>query len=274
MASTNTTSQLRCTQQGGPFSIIHIPAPTPASNQVLIRQRVLALNLLDVKQRDSFRHGAFPERVVEPEGFVAKKPKGIGLEQAPSLPSCFITAVCGIIHSLKIPLRFFQGTPTEGHAPPSILVLGCNSCVGAAAIQLLRAAYPSLPIRATSSTRHHHARVKEISATSIIDYKRFAAVANIRVASPKGAGVDTEISGVLDQARSRRYAFVLTGDEIPLPEGVNKIAQVISSLTGLVDEGKYRVPLLARVVGQRPEQLPDMLDEVKTVSGEKVVVTL
>jgi hypothetical protein len=29
---------------------------------------------------------------------------------------------------------------------------------------------------------------------------------------------------VLDQARSRRYAFVLTGDEIPLPEGVNKIA--------------------------------------------------
>lgn len=47
-----TTAQLQCTQQGGPFKIAHVSKPTPAPNQVLIRQRVIALNLIDAKQRD------------------------------------------------------------------------------------------------------------------------------------------------------------------------------------------------------------------------------
>lgn len=39
-------------QQGGPFEIVQIPKPTLATDQVLIRQRVIALNGLDQKQRD------------------------------------------------------------------------------------------------------------------------------------------------------------------------------------------------------------------------------
>lgn len=50
--------------------------------------------------------------------------------------------------------------------------------------------------------------------------------------------------------------------------------QRISSLTTFVEEGTYRVALPIRVVGRGLEDLPDVLDEVKTVSGEKVIVAL
>ena len=74
---------------------------------------------------------------------------------------------------------------------------------------------------------------------------------------------------------------------VPVPEGVNNLdfsalsmldmqggKQLISLLTGLVEEGVYRVPLPVTVVGHGLEALPDVLDKVKTASGEKVVVTL
>lgn len=48
----STTAQLQCARQGGPFKIAHVPKPTLAPDQVLIRQRVIALNLIDLKQRD------------------------------------------------------------------------------------------------------------------------------------------------------------------------------------------------------------------------------
>jgi NADPH:quinone reductase-like Zn-dependent oxidoreductase len=106
-ATAETTAQLQCIQQGGPFKIVHVPKPALAPKEVLIRQRVIALNLIDVKQRDMgilisrWPHvlgiegagvieaswgGAFQERVAVSASFVAKKPKNISLEEAASLP--------------------------------------------------------------------------------------------------------------------------------------------------------------------------------------------
>lgn len=51
-ATAETTAQLQCMQQGGPFKIVHVPKPTLAPEEVLIRQRVVAFNLIDAKQRD------------------------------------------------------------------------------------------------------------------------------------------------------------------------------------------------------------------------------
>jgi threonine dehydrogenase-like Zn-dependent dehydrogenase len=124
-------------------------------------------------------------------------------------------------------------------------------------------------------------------------------VAEIMAASPGGAGVDviidcvsagtsqTDISDVLDPSGSKKYAALITGLPISVAEGVNKFdvnawsmvdmqggKQLISSLTKLVEEGTYRVPLPVRVVGHGLKELPNFLDKVKTVSGEKVVVTL
>ena len=210
----------------------------------------------------------------------------------------FVTAVCAIVNSLKIPLPFLQGLSTEGQAPSSVLILGGSSTTGAAAIQLLRTAYPSLPILATSSAKHF-ARLRDLGAIHVMDYKSPSVVADLKAASPGAAGVEviidcvsagasqTDISDVLDPTGSQRYAAVVTSVPVPVPEGVNKLdvsawsifdmqggMQLISLLTKLVEEGKYRVPLPVRVVGHGLEELPNVLDEVKTVSGEKVVVTL
>lgn len=47
-----TTRQLQCIQKGGPFKVVEVAKPALAPDQVLIRQRVIALNDLDRKQRD------------------------------------------------------------------------------------------------------------------------------------------------------------------------------------------------------------------------------
>lgn len=51
-ASKPMTAQLQCTKKGGPFEVVQVPRPMLAPKEVLIQQRVIALNLLDVKQRD------------------------------------------------------------------------------------------------------------------------------------------------------------------------------------------------------------------------------
>ena len=210
----------------------------------------------------------------------------------------FVTAVCGIVNSLKIPLPFLQGLSAEGQAPSSILVLGGSSTVGAATIQLLRTGYPSMTILATSSVKHH-ARLRDLGATHVVDYKSSAAVADLKAASPGAKGVDTifdcvsagayqtDICDILDPAGSRTYASVITGAFVPVPPGVNKLdisglsmmdmqggMQLIPQLAKLVEEGTYKVPLPVRVIGHGLKELPNVLDEIKTTSGEKVVVTL
>ena len=209
-----------------------------------------------------------------------------------------MTAVAAIFISLKIPLPFLQSLSTEGQAPSSILILGGSSATGAAAIQLLRKAYPSLPIIATSSVKHH-VRLNNLGTTHVVDYKSPTVVADIKAASPGGAGVDViidcvsagasriDICNVLDLAGSKRYAAVTTGVTFSVPQGVTQISadaaamlnvqgwkQLIPSLTKLVEEGTYMVPLPVRVVGHGLEELPNVLDEVKNASGEKVIVTM
>ena len=211
---------------------------------------------------------------------------------------CFVTAVSAIIYSLKIPLPFLQGTSNEGKAPSSILILGGSSATGAAAIQLLRKAYPSLSILATSSPQHH-SRLRDLGATYVFDYKSPSVVTTIKTATPGAAGVDmiidcvsagasqTDICDVFDPAGSKKYAVVFTSVPVSVPDGVTKFdagaffmfdepggKQLIPSLTKLMEEGIYRVPLPVRVIGHGLEELPNVLDEVKNVSGEKVVVTL
>lgn len=52
-AKTEMTAQLQYMHLGGPFQIVHVPKPSLAPDEVSIRQRVIALNLLDTKQHDT-----------------------------------------------------------------------------------------------------------------------------------------------------------------------------------------------------------------------------
>lgn len=142
-------------------------------------------------------------------------------------------------------------------------------------------------------------RLSDLGGTYLADYKSPSVVADIKAASPRGVGVDvildcvsagasqTDICDLLDPTGSKRYAAIITGTPVFVPEGVDKIdvsmgsvvdmqggKQLFPSLTKLVEEGTYRVSLPVRVIGHGLEELADVLDEVMTVSGEKVIVTL
>ena len=199
---------------------------------------------------------------------------------------------------LDIPLAYLPNTSTTGHIPKSILILGGSSATGAAAIQLLRLAYASLPILATSSPQHHR-HLGSLGATMVFDYHSHTIVSDIKATSPNASGVDmiidcvgagaaqTDICDVFDPTGSKKYAAVITGADVPVPEGVTKIdvsgwslvdlqggRQIIPALTSLVEEGKYKVPLPVKVVGHGLDQVPKVMDQLKNVSGEKLVVTL
>ena len=191
-----------------------------------------------------------------------------------------------------------HGLSIEGQAPVSILVLGGSSATGAAAIELLRTAYPSLPILATSSTKHHQ-RLRDLGATYVVDYKSTSVVAAIKAATPRSVGVDvifdcvsagasqTDICDVLDPTGSKKYAAVITGVSVTVPKGVEHFdvsmssvldmqggKQVFPILGKLVEDGVYKLPIPVRIVGHGLDKLADVLDEVMAVSGEKMVVTL
>ena len=195
-------------------------------------------------------------------------------------------------------MPYLPGTSTSGRAPASILVLGGSSAVGANAIQLLRLAYPTLAILATSSTKHH-AKLSSLGATTLIDYHSSSVVSDIKGASPDGKGVDMiidcvgsgasqkDICDAFDPAGSKMYAAVISGPEFTVPDTVTKLnisgwallevqggKQIIPTLTKLVEERRYLVPLPVRVIGHGLEQVPELMDQVKTTSGEKLVVTL
>lgn len=67
-ATAEMTAQLQCMQQGGPFQIVQVPKPKLSPEGVLIRQRVIALNLIDAKLHDL--------------GFLPRWPLILGIEGA------------------------------------------------------------------------------------------------------------------------------------------------------------------------------------------------
>lgn len=211
---------------------------------------------------------------------------------------CYNTAVIAIYDGLKVPLPFIPNTSLSENIPISVLILGGSSSVGANAISLLRLAYPSLPIFATSSPKHHSQLIK-LGATKLFDYRSTTLVSDIKAASPASKGIDMivdcvgsgleqkEICDVFDPAQSKLYASVFTGVDVPVPQGITKRnisgwsinevqggKDIIPSITKLVEEGMLKVPLPVKVVGHGLDKLDNALDQLSSVSGEKLVVTI
>jgi NADPH:quinone reductase-like Zn-dependent oxidoreductase len=51
-AAMTTRKQRQCMQKGGPFETVAVPIPSLAPDELLLQQKVIALNDLDRKQRD------------------------------------------------------------------------------------------------------------------------------------------------------------------------------------------------------------------------------
>lgn len=155
-----------------------------------------------------------------------------------------------------------------------------------------------MSILATSSTKHHESLIK-LGANQVFDYSSSSVVAEIKAASPSGAGIDviidcvsagatqTDICDVYAPSGPKIYAAVLTGVPVTVQAGVEHLEvnmwaladkgiyqQVMSSLTKMIESGEYKIPLPIRIVGKELEDIPEALDMVKSASGEKLVIAL
>ena len=208
---------------------------------------------------------------------------------------CHLTAAAAITIGLHVPLPHLD--PTGSSSLRSILVLGGSSSVGAAAIQLLRLALPSATILTTSSTSHH-AHLISLGATACFERSAQDDTSAIRAATPGGSGVDAildavtaaakqpAVCNVLNATGPKLYSQVITGENVEVPEGIDSTAITVQdffgtkggqaampSLAGLVQDGKYKLPIPVDVIGKGFETIEKGLDMLmKGVSGTKYVV--
>ena len=213
----------------------------------------------------------------------------------------YSTALVGLGIGLQAPLPFLKDGPTTGFTPSSVLVLGGSSAVGAATIQLLRLAFPTCTILATSSPKHHKHITDDLGADIALDRSSESLIAEIQSATKNLRGVDAIIDAVgagssqrhifeaFDPSGPKRYAQVWTGDEeIKAPAGVDSVLfrgrdmprlqgskNIMSALQVLLEEQEYKLPLPVTRVGHGFEALKKALDMMRTgVSGEKLVVSI
>lgn len=140
-----------------------------------------------------------------------------------------MTAAAAVTVGLKLPLPHLDPTGTSEDPLKPVIVLGGSSGVGAAAIQFLRQALPDATILTTSSAQHHE-RLVALGATRA--FERSAEIADIKAATPGGAGVDAildsvaaaasrgSIFDVLSSSGPKLYSQVMTGQTVIAPGGV------------------------------------------------------
>ncbi|GLE04207.1 hypothetical protein PINS_up013118 [Pythium insidiosum] len=104
------------------------------------------------------RIGAFAERVVVPERYLAKKPSDMPHVNAASLPLVSLTALLGFRH----------GQLQEGK---KVLITGGAGGVGTVAIQIAKEVFKASKVATTASTKKIE-RMKTLGADEVIDYTR------------------------------------------------------------------------------------------------------
>lgn len=95
------------------------------------------------------------------------------------------------------------------------------------------------------------------------------------------------INDVLDFVNFKKYAAIIINVSISILKKINKLdvnawfmidmhddKQFISSLIKLVKKNKYRMSLSIKIVEHELKKLFNILNKIKTVNEEKVIVTL
>jgi NADPH:quinone reductase-like Zn-dependent oxidoreductase len=177
------------------------------------------------------------------------------------------TAVLAIYGGLQSYLLFLPCLSTSGTPQVTILILGASSAAGAATIQLLRLPYPSLQILAPSS-EEFHALLSPLKATAVFNHHSPNSVSEIKTAPPHNHGVDaiidyvgaggsqTYICKAVDPDRAKKYAFIITGLDLEVPDrvtnalavagrsSISKDMHTIASLTKLVEDRRQHTLLI------------------------------
>lgn len=203
-------------EPGGPekLELCDVPEPQPGEGELLIDVRATALNRADLLQRRGLypppkgaseilglecagvvaAHGpggapvavgqrvmallpggGYAERVTIPSGMAIPIPENLGFAQAAAIPEAFLTAREALFTLGRL-------EPTQ-----TVLVHAAAGGVGSAAVQLAHRF--GARVVATAGSAEKLARVRELGADALVDYKTqdFAAIAK---AATDGRGVD------------------------------------------------------------------------------------
>jgi len=183
-------------------------------------------------RRDWVQAGSFAEKMTLPARTLARKPAGIGFEQAASIPLAGLTA-----YQTLTRLGVTKGS--------TVLVHGANGGVGSFAVQI--AAGLGARVIGTASERNHE-RVRELGAEPVAYGEGLPE--RVRALAPEGVDVVVDYVGdVLEQtlavlAEGGRHGSI--ADPAVLAQGgeyfwVRPDAADLDHLAGLVDAGALRV---------------------------------
>ncbi|KAJ7117591.1 chaperonin 10-like protein [Mycena epipterygia] len=137
--------------------------------------------------------GTFQQFVVLPDYLCAKIPDSLALDAAATIPDNCVTAFYTLFDQLGLPSpeSFPATTPPPNPATP-ILIYGAGSTAGQYALQLLHATgYTN--VVATASPKHH-AFLRGLGATSVVDYASPTLAADIA----RAVGGDGKVALALD----------------------------------------------------------------------------
>ncbi|KAM3085146.1 hypothetical protein ACMFMG_003575 [Clarireedia jacksonii] len=209
----------------GPLEILQLPTVTPAADEVRVKVEWVASTPLDLHQNDGGLLVTHPQVLgdavagtVEEVGsevknlavgdkvfgfmfreqkekaeqeyvtvswyMLGKIPDGFSMQQAVTIPTNLVTVFHTVTADLGLELPWPRPSePKPAHGDDFILVWGASSSVGQYAIQVLRH-WGYKNIIATSS-KAHHAFLKELGAAWTFDYRDSAVTENILRASSK-----------------------------------------------------------------------------------------
>ncbi|KAH8646521.1 chaperonin 10-like protein [Ilyonectria robusta] len=285
------------------------PTPSPGPGEVLIRNHAIAINPVDWKRQAwGFMIPSYPAILGSDiagivaevgESVTAVKPgdRVLGLAHGfpPRRPLCFVpaatvpiaaaTAVVALYDVLGLPQPSPDKAPNSSAS--SILVWGASSAVGSIVVQLARLS--GLTVFAAASERHH-AHLRSLGASVVVDYHSPTAVADL-VAAAKKAGKEIEYAvdaicepdtikptvEVLSASTAATKKVVHTLDwpaGVPQPEGIQNQQLCHEALPKWLETGAI-VPLQHRVIEGGLGGIQNAMDQVKKgISGEKLVVEL
>jgi NADPH:quinone reductase-like Zn-dependent oxidoreductase len=167
--------------------------------------------------------GTYAERVVVPDGFVARKPPNLSFEQAAAVPLAALTAYQCLVERLQL-------KPGE-----TILVHAAAGGVGHFAVQIA-AALGARPIGTASP--HNHDFLRELGCVETVDY-------HDGELPPVDAAIDTVGGETLERtlAVAGRTVSIVQPGETHGYHFVRPSGAELALLTGWIEDGRLRVHL-------------------------------
>ncbi|KAJ2917866.1 hypothetical protein MD484_g2599, partial [Candolleomyces efflorescens] len=289
MATATTTSTVIATTAVGRLEALQNPIPEPGDDEVLIKVEYATLTPFDVYVVDQGFFVQYPQVVGGNSGgtvvkfganvkdlevgdqvvafpiptkglqqyslhrrsVLAKVPSNTSLVQATTAPDNFVTAFYTLFNRLGLPLpTSFPATSPPENATSPILVYGAGATSGQYAVELLRLAGYTNVIAVAS--KKHEAYLKELGASSVVDYKSPTFVEDVKVLSAHDGGIERVV------------------DCVSLTDSFTAISKIVSPTGTVAWLAPFKRGLVEGLNGESVELFSQLPEDAKAIFKESV----